>query len=309
MNTAFTIRNLEKKYPGFTLGPLNLDLQPGMVQGLIGHNGAGKTTTILCMTGLTRFEKGSIEIFGNKVDLNDAAWKFDIGYVGDEPAFYENWSGAKNLKFISQFYPAWSDMRAQELANRFELDLNAKAKTLSRGNRVKLALIAAMAHNPKLYLFDEPTAGLDPVVRAEVMEELWKVMRDGEHAILYSTHILPDINRLADELVFLNRGQLLLRTPKDDLLEKWRRLTFKWCQTSRLTPEVTDRNVCPTSNAFEGVVKLQRQGDEYEMITADVGKSLPELEKAGIKPIQQSRLSIDEIAVEIMKGGSHVAAH
>lgn len=287
MQKAFTIRELVKKYKDFTLGPLYLDLEPGMVQGLIGHNGAGKTSTLLCMAGITRLNSGSIDVFGNPVSADDASWKFDIGYVSDEPAFYENWTGARNLKFISQFYPFWSDELAQKLADRFELNLNMKAKALSRGNRVKLALVAALAHRPKLYLFDEPTSGLDPVVRAEVMEVLWEVMKDGEHSILYSTHILPDISRLADELVFLKNGKVLMRTLKEDLTDNWRRIDVR-----------TDADLA----SIPGVVNVTNDGNHKQVITADFRSTMEALKQRSISTLGDSRLNIEEIAVHIMRG-------
>jgi ABC-2 type transport system ATP-binding protein len=198
MEKAFQYKDMIKTFPGFKLGPLNLELEPGTVLGLIGPNGAGKTTSLQCLVGLLRADSGEMRIFGCPNDLNWPAWKRDIGYVGDIPVFYERWTGHQNLRFISQFYPNWSDEKAAELANRFQLPLDKRAKDLSTGNRVKLSLISAMAHSPRLLLLDEPTSGIDPVVRTEVLDVLFEVLETGERAIFYTTHILPEISRLAD---------------------------------------------------------------------------------------------------------------
>ncbi|MBN1479353.1 ABC transporter ATP-binding protein [candidate division KSB1 bacterium] len=286
MSHAFQITQLVKKYPEFMLGPLDLTLEPGMVLGYIGPNGSGKTTTMHCLTGLVKADKGSMHIFGRENHPNKPAWKLDIGYVGDVHVFYERWTGEKNLKFLSQFYPDWSDTLAKELADRFRCPLHKKAKELSTGNRVKLSLIAALAHSPRLLLLDEPTAGLDPVVRTEVLDTLFEILEDGQRAIFYSTHILSDISRLADELAFLSNGQLVQRTAKDDLTDSWRRISF------RLKDKVT----------INKVVEHKTEGQDHQVVSSDVVETLSHLKALNAGNIQESRMTIDDIAVHILKG-------
>jgi ABC-2 type transport system ATP-binding protein len=239
-----------------------------------------------CLVGLVKADGGEVQIFNRLNDPNQPAWKLDIGYVGDEHVFYENWSGEKNLKFLSQFYPNWSDKLVADLAKRFNLSLNKKAKELSGGNRVKLALIAALAHSPKLLLLDEPTSGLDPVVRAEVLEVLFEVLEDGERAIFYSTHILSDISRLADELAFLDNGQIKLRATKEDLTEQWRKISFRF-SGNNFKLEAT------TSHKHEGV--------DHQVISFNQAATLRQLGEMGAENVQAHRLGIDEIAVQILK--------
>jgi ABC-2 type transport system ATP-binding protein len=289
---ALKIEDLVKTYPGFRLGPLTLDLDPGVVLGYIGPNASGKTTTFRCLTGMTRIDRGSVEVFGHENKPNETQWKHDIGYVGDRHAFFERWTGRANLAFRAGFYPAWSQAMAEDLARRFECPLDQKAKDMSSGNRVKLSLISALAHSPRLLVLDEPTAGLDPVVRKEVLDVLFEVLEDGEHSILYATHILTDISRLADELAFLVNGKLLQRSSKDDLLEKWRRVTF------RLAGEAA---------GVEGAVAARREGDDHQVISLDWEKTLDALSARGAAAVEATRMNIDEIAVEILKGGKHVA--
>jgi ABC-2 type transport system ATP-binding protein len=286
MTSAFEIKNLVKKYPDFQLGPVDMILEPGTVLGYIGPNGSGKTTTMHCLTGLVKADKGEMNIFGRNNHPNKPAWKLDIGYVGDVHVFYERWSAAKNLKFLSQFYPNWSEELAEKLAARFKLPLKKKAKELSTGNRVKLSLVAALAHSPKLLLLDEPTAGLDPVVRAEVLDTLFEVLEDGERAIFYSTHILTDINRLADELAFLSDGKIIKRVAKDDLTDSWRRISFRLQDRTKIS----------------GVVEHQMEGTDQQIVSSNVVETLNHLKELGAENIQETRMTIEEISVFILKG-------
>jgi ABC-2 type transport system ATP-binding protein len=207
-------------YKRFSLGPLDLDLEVGKVIGLVGPNGSGKTTTIRCVAGNLHRDAGTIDVCGRPAVPEDGAWKAAIGYVPDLPVFYEWMTAGRFLEFMSGFYATWSGPFAATLVGRFRLDLAEKVKRLSTGNRVKLSLVAALAHRPRLALFDEPTAGLDPVVRTEVFDVLCEMMEEGEMTILYSTHILDDLHRLADDLVFLSDGKIQLQSAKDDLIDR-----------------------------------------------------------------------------------------
>ena len=293
MTDAFSMTNVVKRYPDFKLGPLNLELEPGKVLGFAGPNGSGKTTTIHCLVGLVRAESGEMRIFGRLNDLFIPEWKYDVGYVGDTHAFYENWTGEANLAYLSRFYPRWSHSYALELAKRFELPLGKQAGELSRGNRVKLSLVAALAHYPRLLLLDEPTSGLDPVVRSELLDILFEVVESEERAIFYSTHILSDIGRLADDLAFILDGRLLLRTPKDFLTEKWRRITFRHSNREFAT---------------DGFESHKARGNDHQIISTDFEARLQELREIGAQDIQVSRMGIEEIAVEILKGSKHAQA-
>jgi len=291
MNTAISVKGLIKKYKGFTLGPLNLDIEPGIVVGLIGPNGAGKSTAINSMAGLLRTDGGETHINGGLVSQREIGWKFDLGYVSDDPVFYERWTGARNLQFLAQFFPDWSNDRAKELARRFDLDLDKKASQLSKGNRMKLYLVSVLARSPRVMLFDEPTAGLDPVVRSELLDVLWEIMETGKHSVLYSTHILSDINKIADELIFLIDGKIALRCTKDELLDKWRKLSF-----------VAGREI----ENLPGEISRKRDGNQVMVISADSNATVQKMSALGVVNPEVTPMTIDEIAVAIMKGGNYV---
>lgn len=292
MPNAFTLKNVVKRFPQFQLGPLNLELEPGTVLGYVGPNGAGKTTTIQCLTGLLRVDDGEISIFGRANNPHKPSWKYDIGCVGDIHVFYERWTAEKNLRFFSRFYPNWSEKKSAELAGRFRLPLDKKVKDFSTGDRVKLSLTRALAYSPKLLLLDEPTSGLDPMARSELLDELFEFLQKGESAIFYSTHILSDIKRLVDQLVFLDDGQVFLRSGKEDLTEKWRKISF----------------TLPGENVtFEAAANHCREGNHHQIISFDFNTTVSQLQHLGAENIRENRITIDEIAVYIMKGGKNAA--
>jgi len=289
---AARLSGLTKRFPGFELGPLDLTLEPGTVLALVGPNGAGKTTTLNCMAGLIVPDEGGTEIYGAPVHPARTEYRRDVGYVGEESGFFQRWTAARNLDFLARLLPGWSHDRGRRLAERFALPMDKPVSDLSRGNRTKLALVAALAHGPRLLLLDEPTAGLDPVVRSEVLDVLWEITEDGEHAVLYSTHVLSDISRLADELAFLRDGELVLRTGRDELSERWRRVSFR----------LQDKDV-----ELAGIVEHRRVRAEHQVITRDAEATLQQLTELGAEAVEVSRMSVDEIAVQILKEGHHVA--
>lgn len=289
---AAHLHGLIKRFPGFQLGPLDLVLEPGTVLALVGPNGSGKTTTLNCMAGLMIPDEGNTEVFGNPVRPAQTTYRTELGYVGEESGFFRRWNARRNLDFLARLQPDWSHDRASRLADRFALPLDKPFEKLSRGNQTKLALVAALAHDPRLLLLDEPTAGLDPVVRAEVLDVLWEITEDGEHAVIYSTHVLSDINRLADELAFLRDGEVVLRSGRDELSEGWRRISF------RLPAEKFE---------LDEVVQHRRVRAEHQVISRSASRTLEQLAELGAEAVEVSRMSVDEIAVEILKEGHHVA--
>jgi ABC-2 type transport system ATP-binding protein len=293
MTSALSMKGVVKRYRGFTLGPLDLELEPGTVLALIGANGAGKTTTVNTVIGLVKHDAGSIRVFDQPANPDQAGWKREIGFVGDSPAFYEYWSGEKNLKFVSQFYPTWDDELMRSLTKRFELDLKKRVNLLSRGNRMKLALIGALAHRPRLLLLDEPTSGLDPIVRTEFLDSLWELMEKGDAAVLYSTHVLADIARLSDELAFIEDGKIVLRECKDDLLDRWRRISFRY------PGQIPKLKEC---------VSQKQDGVEHLVVSSNHQVTLAGIGQLGAGDVEEAMMTIDEIAVQILREVGNVAA-
>lgn len=222
MDHAIEIKHLTKQFPGFTLDDICLTLPGGSIMGLIGENGAGKSTTIKCLLGLLRPDSGSITLLGGSP--SDPAVRAQIGVVLDECPFHDSLTVEQVEKIMAGLYPTWHQELYLDYVKQFDLPKNLSIKGFSKGMKMKLSLAAALAHHPKLLLLDEPTGGLDPVVRSEILDEFLAFIKDEEHSILLSSHITSDLERVADYITYLHKGKVFLTGEKDALLEEHGRL-------------------------------------------------------------------------------------
>ncbi len=232
MNNSIELKGLTKRYRDFTLGPVDLTLPGGAVLGLIGENGAGKTTLMKSMLGITRPDGGTVRLLGRDA----AAAKGDIGVVLDDCFFYEGLRVKDVDAVLSGVYATWDGALFEAYLHKFSLDGAKQVKALSRGMRMKLSLAAALAHRPKLLVLDEATAGLDPVVRDEILDEFLNFVSDEEHAVLLSSHITSDLEKIADYIAYLHKGQLVLHDEKDRLLEEYGRLVCGGGELAEIEP-------------------------------------------------------------------------
>jgi len=218
---ALQIDGVCKSYEGFALKDVSFQLPRGYIMGLIGPNGAGKTTLIKLILNLVHREGGSIRMLGLDNLADEAEIKSRIGFVPDEPRYHEDVT-LENLKSATApFYPQWSEDRFQALASEFELTLSKKFKTLSHGTKTRFALALALSHGAELIILDEPTSGLDPVFRRKLLEVLAGVLQDERFSILFSSHITSDLERTADFVTFLQDGQVVFSSPKDEIMGSW----------------------------------------------------------------------------------------
>ncbi|OAA29940.1 hypothetical protein AT15_01290 [Kosmotoga arenicorallina S304] len=226
MNKVVEVKDLVKKYPGFQLGPIDLEIPEGSIVGLIGPNGAGKTTLIKSMLNLVHRDAGMVRIMGMDLSKNEREIKDIVGYVGEHQYFYEDkrvsWLG----NFVSSFYSNWNNDLFRELLEKYQIDPKKRARELSKGMRVKLSFAIAISHNPKVMLLDEPTSGLDPIVRREILEEMRNIAGDEKRSVLISSHITDDIDRIADYVIYLLDGKVALYSEKDSLLAEWKRIHY-----------------------------------------------------------------------------------
>lgn len=215
---ALEIKNLTKSYPGFVLDNLNLTLPKGCIMGLIGKNGAGKTTTIKLILDIIHKDSGNITILGRDNEDNLKLTKEDIGVVMDEVGIPECLTIKQVGKVMKHTFQHWDDTEYTRLVEKFSLPDNKQFKEFSRGMKMKLGIAIALSHNSKLLILDEATSGLDPVIRDEILEIFNNFTRNENHAILISSHIVSDLEKLCDYIAFLHNGKLLLCEEKDQLL-------------------------------------------------------------------------------------------
>lgn len=222
MKNAITINKLIKKYlTGFTLGEINLTIPRGEIIGLIGENGAGKTTFIKSILGITKISSGSIKIFDKDLTTNELEIKEDIGVVLDNMFFPEIMNAHDIELTMKGIFKKWDSNLFHKYISDFNLPEKMPLKSLSKGMRKKLEIAVALSHHPKLLILDEPTSGLDPVVRNEILDIFLKFIQDEEHTILLSTHITSDLEHIADEIIFINKGKIILNKNRDELLDNY----------------------------------------------------------------------------------------
>lgn len=218
---AIEARNITKSYGSFSLNHVSFEVPRGYITGLIGPNGAGKSSMIRMMMGMIIPDDGSLSIHGQTVTPAEGGFRQQIGYVSDENIFYEYLTLAQMKKIIAPFYEEWDEDLYTKYIELFELPQHKKLQQCSKGMKMKFAIATALAHHPRLLIMDEPTAGLDPVFRRELLDLLADYILDENNTILFSTHLTTDLDRVADYIVFLNNGNLILNENKEEILERY----------------------------------------------------------------------------------------
>lgn len=273
---AVSLSGVSKSYKHFQLKDIDLKLETGSVMGLIGPNGAGKSTTMRIILGLVTPRSGSVSVLGQDVFANEANVKSQVGYFADDMRLYKPESIGWHMQFVRSLYPSWDERYARELLDRFGLIEHQIVKGLSHGQRVKAMLLLILARKPKLLILDEPTNGLDPVARHEVLTELMKVVEEEERTILYSSHNTQDVEQISDTITFIDRGQVIASQNRDDYLQQWRRIKVRvpddWQPPllNGLALDSTFRHLRVLShNQFTADVPQQLQNSGAEIETID----------------------------------------
>lgn len=280
---AFDLRKVGKSYQHFKLDNLALNLPTGCIMGFIGPNGAGKSTTIRILMGLVRHDSGEVEVLGQAMPANQHAVKTDVGFVSEDMRLYAGATIRWHMNFVASIYNSWDNGHAERLLKRFDLKPEQKVKELSRGQAVKTSLLLALARHPKLLILDEPTTGLDPVVRQEVLSELMEVVRNEEHTILMSSHNTQDVEQISDKIALIYGGKLLESDDKESFLERWRRIRLEF------DPQTTIpvRSDCDT---------LSRNGRIGILITGQYSeKMISDLKEVKATVLEIQRMTLEEI--------------
>ncbi len=231
---ALEIQNLSRKQGTFQLGPIQLRLPGGCIMGLVGENGAGKTTLLRLILQMRKKDSGTVTVFGRDTDAALCSMKEDIGAVLDEVGFPECLTAVQVGKILKNVYSNWDNSIFAALLQKLSVPADKPFQTFSRGMKMKLGIAAALSHHPKLLLLDEATNGLDPVVREEILDILREFTMRDDHAVLISSHIVSDLEKICDYVAFLHQGQLLLCEEKDRLQEIYGMLQCDAAQLSKM---------------------------------------------------------------------------
>ena len=268
------------------LDDVSLAVKPGCVFGLVGENGAGKSTLIKHLLGFWRAETGTVRMFGLDPVAEPVAVLARIGYLSEEPDLPGWMRVVELLHYTQAFYPRWDTAYAERLREEFGLDPEARIKTLSKGQRARLGLIAAEAHRPELLILDEPSSGLDPMVRRDILEAIIRTVTDEGRTVVFSSHLLDEVERVSDHLAMLHRGVLQFSAPIDDVRARHRRIVLHFARPQ------------PGPPAVSGAIRVDGAGREWTVI-CDAGKIHPAAmaQHLGATLVDDTAASLDEIFV------------
>ncbi|MFH1741599.1 MAG: ABC transporter ATP-binding protein [bacterium] len=292
---AIEVEQLVHKYrTADAVNGLSLTVRAGRCYGLFGPNGAGKTTTIRCLLSLLRPTSGTVRIFGMDPEKEEVAVKSRVGYVPEVSAFYP-WMTARGvLDYTASFYQTWSQEIELDLLKSLDLDQKTKVSAMSKGTKTKLSLICAIAPQPNLLLLDEPTGGLDPIVRRELIQTVIGMYQDRDpenHTIFVATHMLHEFEGLVDEFTILNEGQELLTLKTEEARTCYKKIRMRF-----------EGN--PPDFQEDGIIRVTRDGREMEILTSDFSEQLmARLKSLSPEDIQTENLPLEELFIGVVQKG------
>ncbi len=282
MDEILQIKDLTKSYRDFKLDRVSFSIPKGSIMGLIGENGAGKSTTINAILGLIKKDKGTVRFWGKELDSSKQI-KENIGVVFDGINFYETLTPEKVGKICAAAYKQWDSSTYQKFLERFSLSKGKEIKTLSKGMKMKLSIAAALSHRPKLLILDEATSGLDPVMRADILEIFAEFVREGGHSILMSSHITTDLEKVADYITFIHRGKVLFCKRKSELCRDYGMIR---CESDLF--EKIDR---------ADILAYRREGNQWNILVGD-----KEMAKNKYKNVVVDTITIEDMLLMYVKG-------
>ena len=273
------------------LDDISLTVPRGGVFGLIGGNGAGKTTLIKHIVGMFKAQSGSVRVFGLDPVQNPVGTLGRIGYLSEDRDL-PNWMRVGELmRYTQAFYPNWDEVYAEELRQAFDLDAKTRIKNLSRGQRARAGLLVALAHRPELLVLDEPSSGLDPVVRRDILGAIIRTIADEGRTVLFSSHLLDEVERVADSVAIIHQGRILLTAPMDEIKDTHRRVTLRFGQIHERPPSLV------------GTISIEGQGAEWSYIcSGESGQLRRAAEAIGATVVGDDALTLDEIFVSRIQG-------
>lgn len=293
MQNAIELNNVSKRYSDFYLENLSLQLPVGQIMGLVGVNGAGKSTTLRMLMGLIQPDSGSVDVLGFRLPEQQVLAKANIGFASEDMRLYKTENLRWHMQFIQSIFSTWDATYAEHLLKIFDLNADKKLKGFSHGQRVKACLLLILARKPKLLILDEPTTGLDPVARYEVLSELADVLRDEDRSVLFSSHNTQDVEQISDSITFLHKGKLLASQDKETYLESWRRIVC--------SGDINGKKI-----EVPGLAMLKSNGSLHEVkVKAFNDGTLHQLQAQGLDIVQVEPMSLEQIFVASVKEGAY----
>ncbi len=294
MQNAIELNNVSKRYTDFYLENFSLQLPAGQIMGLVGVNGAGKSTTLRMLMGLIQPDTGTVDVLGFRLPEQQVLAKENIGFASEDLRLYKTETLRWHMQFIQSIFPNWDGTYAEHLLKIFDLNADKKLKGFSHGQRVKACLLLILARKPKLLILDEPTTGLDPVARYEVLTELAEVLRDEDRSVLFSSHNTQDVEQLSDSITFLHKGKLLASQDKETYLDSWRRII---CSGDTKGKKIE----------LPGLAMQKSNGSLHELKVKTFNDSiLGQLQAQGLEISQVEAMSLEQIFVASVKEGAYV---
>lgn len=291
MEPIIDLQNVSKKVNGFSIDQMNLQIEKGMVTGFIGENGAGKSTTIKLMMNLLKPDEGEVKLFGLDYHTHEKEIKERIGFVYDSNIFFEGMNLKDIKRVIAPAYPQWDDALFNDYIDQFELPMNKAVKSFSKGMQMKASIALAISHHAELIIMDEPTAGLDPIFRRELLDLLQELMINRHQTIFFSTHITTDLDRIADYIAFIQNGKLLFNQSTEEIADQYAVVKG----STGLLDSDTEQFFVNVKRTNSGFTALTNQAQEVEDVFEDT--------------IVMERATLEDIMYYSKGGKQHVESY
>ena len=283
-SSLITMQNVVKRYEHFAMENFNLQLDAGEVMGLIGPNGAGKTTCLRLIMGFIPADRGEIYVLGKNVQQEVEKIKELVAYVSEDMRMFGNKTIYWHMQFFATIFSSWDAAYANKLLHTFDLNAEYKIKTLSLGQRIKASLLLALARRPRILVLDEPSTGLDPVARYELTSQLFHIMLNEEHSVIFSSQFTQDVERLSDRIVFIDDGQVISNKDKETYLDQWKRVEI---------PLEAEKHL----ELFDDIKETQRNAYNISVIHSDFSsEKRRRYREAGLE-VQPQNLTLEEIFI------------
>jgi len=273
MSDFLNLEKVNKHYPSFSLKDVSFSINPGEIMGFIGRNGAGKTTTLKSIMNLIHFESGKISAFGKDMTEYELENKQRIGFALSEINYYPNKTIRQLMNVTKRFYKNFDENKFNQMCNLFNLNIDKKIEELSSGMKVKYSVAIALSHDAELLILDEPTSGLDPVSRDEILDIFREIVKNGDRAILFSTHITSDLDKCATNITYIHDGTIVYTGTKKDFVKK-----YLFVKDKTMNKEVLDKYIAykELDDRIEGLINANEK--DY-FVSKGLNPEEPDLEQ------------------------------